>query len=123
MERRWFGKKRSKSKYEPPRWRRRVKEVRSRELRFSTSEHLAKPQSVLFNNAFLGKGIVHTYSAMAAVHNDAGFQSPYQAWNEQKVKEDFWEEVCQQVALDQPSRIGAFFLFESSDAASNVQKR
>jgi len=40
MKRRWFKKNRSRSRYEPPRWRRSVKQVRSCELRFSTSELL-----------------------------------------------------------------------------------
>jgi hypothetical protein len=40
MKRRWFRTNRSRSRYGLPKWRRRVKQVRSRELRFSTSELL-----------------------------------------------------------------------------------
>jgi hypothetical protein len=87
-----------------------------------TGWHLVKPQDFLLNNAFLGKGITASYSKMAEEHQNNGFQSPYQARNGQQAKEDLWEKVRLQVDPARPSRLGAFFLFESFEAATNAQQ-
>ena len=83
--------------------------------------HLADPGSLVFNNAFVGKGWTTTASFAAEVAG-AGFVAAYQVYNKQPEKEAIWERVRLEEAPQAPSRMGSTYLFASEADAKQAKE-
>jgi len=81
--------------------------------------HLANPDSLIFNNAFFGKGWVTTASFLAE-YVGAGVVSDYQVFNRQPAKEAVWERIRREEAPNSPSRMGSTYLFETEADADTA---
>jgi hypothetical protein len=82
--------------------------------------HLADSNSLLFHNAFLGKGWAPTASSLVQQFG-SGFTTPYQVRNVEQEKEAVWERVRLQEASQAPSRLGSLYLFETESSADAAQ--
>lgn len=74
--------------------------------------HLTNPHDFLFHNVFVGKGFLHSVSAVAAIEG-GDFTSQYAFANNEKGKEEAFERVRSENYPERPSRLNAFFCFPS----------
>lgn len=79
--------------------------------------HLAKPDSLLLHNVFLGEGLDATISRIRRIENNDGFVTPYALAYEKSPKEQTWEHVRKAINPALPSRMGALFMFDNEPAA------
>ena len=100
-----------------------VREGVEYELLPGTFYHLAAQDSLVFWNAYLGKGFLASISVMAQVNGLDGVTTPYHLANQQDLKEQIWETVRETKFPSKPSRMKALFLFDDLDAAMKANER
>lgn len=79
--------------------------------------------SPLFNNAFLGKGVVTTISAINKMPGMAGALTPYAMKVRTDPKEIVWERVRREINPRLPTRDGALFLVRNEEEAKNISAK
>ena len=78
---------------------------------------------MFFNNAIVGKGLVHSVSFMVELDpNLANAQTPYSIGTSEAEKERFFEDVRLARFPNLPSRLKAFYLFPSAEVANRAQR-
>lgn len=78
---------------------------------------------ILFNNAIVGKGLIHSVSFMVELDpNLANAQTPYSIGTSEAEKERVFEEVRLARFSTLPSRIKAFYVFPSAEVAQRAQR-
>jgi hypothetical protein len=73
--------------------------------------------SFLFNNAFLGEGVVMTISAINSVPGLEKVVSPYGIKAQNDSKEQEWERIRRMSYDKLPSRINGMYLFDNKETA------
>jgi hypothetical protein len=83
--------------------------------------HVALPpkKTTLYHNAFLGKGLAATVSAMGL----ADVVTPYSSGGRQNPKELLWDDVRKKIDERLPSRLGAMFLVSSEEHAHAIKAK
>ena len=81
--------------------------------------HLVGPPGILLHNARLTKGYTLSSNALAAISGNDAFVSLYQVLHHDKQKEVLWEQIRKDHFPTAPSRMGAFFMFETKEAAEH----
>ena len=78
---------------------------------------------IFFNNAIVGKGLVHSVSFMVELDpNLANAQTPYSIGTTEAEKERVFEEIRLTRFPKLPSRLKAFFVFPSTEVAQRAQR-
>jgi hypothetical protein len=73
--------------------------------------------SILFNNVFLGEGVVMTISAINSIPGLEKAVSPYGVKAQNDPKEQEWERIRQMSYDKLPSRINGMYLFDDQQTA------
>jgi hypothetical protein len=92
-------------------------------LRDEAFWHVSAANALIYHNAFIAKGLVHSISFTSEMAGLKDVVSPYSFRARFDDKEQLWERLRKETAAERPSRIGAFFLVETEDRAREIADR